>query len=78
MAVRRVRALGVPLRGPGKFRNRIRIGVITHAYNNRDNVKAQTLCRINYTHKEYRATDGIMLATRTSKDVDCMTCLVRR
>lgn len=72
----RVRALGVPLRRHRKFRNQVRIGVITHAYNN-GYVKAQTLCGISYTHKEHLRLWPVELATRTSRDVDCMSCLVK-
>ncbi len=59
------------------FRQQVRIGLVTHAYNN-GWVKAQTLCGINYTHKESRVCNGTLLATRTSRGVDCMSCLVRR
>ena len=77
MRNKRTHALGVPLRGPGKFRNQVRIGRITHAYNN-GYVKAQTLCGIPYTHKEHLVRNRTVLATRTSRDVDCMACLVRK
>lgn len=76
MVNKRTHAFGVPLRWR-KFRCQVRIGAITHAYNN-GYVKAQTLCGIPYTHKEYLAGSVTMLATRTSRDVDCMTCLVLR
>lgn len=72
----RVRALGVPLRRHRKFRNQVRIGVITHAYNN-GYVKAQTQCGIPYTHEEHLVKNRVVMATRTSRDVDCMSCLVK-
>jgi hypothetical protein len=75
MKNQRTHALGVPLRRPGKFRRQVRIDRITHAYNN-GYVKTQTLCGILYTHKEHLVRNRTMLARRTSRDVDCMTCLV--
>lgn len=70
----RTHILGVPLRR-GKFRRQVRIGTITHAYTNRWN-KAETKCGIPYTHKQSLVRNRTMLATRTSRDVDCMACLV--
>lgn len=70
----RTHAFGVPLRR--KFRRQVRVGFVTHAYNNRVYMQAHTLCGIPYTHKKHRAKNETMLATRTSRDVDCMACLV--
>ena len=73
----RTHAFGVPLR-KGKFRRQVRIGVVTHAYGSRRDpyAKAMTGCGIRYTHKADLVDKGTMLATRTSRDVDCMACLV--
>lgn len=74
MKNKRTHAFGVPLR-KGKFRRQVRIGVVTHAYGT-SWAKATTRCGIPYTHKPSRVRNRIMLATRTSRDVDCMACLV--
>lgn len=66
-------AFGVPLR-TRKFRSQVRIGAITHAYTN-EWVKAKTLCGISYTHTKNQARNHVVLATRTSREVDCMACL---
>lgn len=72
----RTHAFGVPLR-TRKFRSQVRIGVVTHAYGT-SWAKATTRCGIRYTHKKGRInyTNGTVLATRTSRSVDCMACLV--
>jgi hypothetical protein len=70
----RTHAFGVPLR-TRKFRRQVRIGVITHAYGT-SWAKATTRCGIPYTHKASLVGHRTMLATRTSRDVDCMACLV--
>lgn len=75
MKNQRTHALGVPLR-VYKFRNHVRIGIVTHAYNTSTYVKAQTSCGINYTHQEHLVNNERPMATRTSKDIDCMSCLV--
>lgn len=73
----RTHALGVPLRRR-KFRRQVRVGLVTHAYSDRGYMKAHTLCGILYTHREYLTGSVTMLGTRTSRDVDCMACLVLR
>lgn len=70
----RTHAFGVPLR-KGKFRRQVRIGTITHAYGT-SWAKATTRCGIPYTHKASLVRNRTMLATRTSRGVDCMACLV--
>jgi hypothetical protein len=75
MVNKRTHAFGVPLR-KGKFRRQVRIGVVTHAYNSAAWAKATTRCGIPYTHKQSLVRDKTMLATRTSRNVDCMACLV--
>ena len=74
MKNKRTHAFGVPLR-KGKFRRQVRIGVVTHAYGT-SWAKATTRCGIPYTHKASLVRNRTMLATRTSRDVDCMACLV--
>lgn len=69
----RTHALGVPLR-TRKFRSQVRIGAITHEYDGWN--KATTRCGIYYTHKAHLVKGRTMLATRTSRSVDCMACLV--
>lgn len=69
----RTHAFGVPLR-TRKFRSQVRIGTITHRYGTWH--KATTRCGIHYTHKAYLSKGRTMLATRTSRSVDCMACLV--
>lgn len=76
MKNRQTHALGVPLRTE-KPRNQVLIGAVVHAYDAIAWVKAMTLCGICYTHKKYLAGSRVMLATRTSRAVDCMACLVK-
>lgn len=75
MRNQRTHALGVPLR-QHKFRSQVRIGAITHAYNYSVYTRAYTLCEISYTHQKHLVGNVTMLATRTSRDIDCMVCLV--
>ncbi len=70
----RTHAFGVPLKRR-KFRSQVRIGVVTHAYGGAWE-KAITRCGIRYTHKQNLVNDRLKLATRTSRTVDCMSCLV--
>lgn len=76
MSNKRTHAFGVPLRRPGKRRDKVRIGTVTHAYYY-GYAKATTLCGMRYTHKTHQTRNGTILATRTTKDVDCMSCLVQ-
>lgn len=71
---KRTHAFGVPLR-TRKLRSQVRIGVITHAYGT-SWAKATTRCGIPYTHKTRLVKNRTVLATRTSRDIDCMACLV--
>lgn len=72
---KRTHAFGVPLRR-SKFRRQVRIGIVTHAYTSQYYAKAETRCGISYTHEPHLVNNVRMLATRTSRDVDCMACLV--
>lgn len=70
------RVLGVPLR-KGKFRNHLRIDGVTHLYTLSWD-RARTACGIRYTHRKHLVSATLFLAARTSRNVDCMTCLTCR